>query len=64
MPLTKKLLVSGLMSLGLVATGFGIARAATLGTSTEDITCRFRIYLLRSGVVKAATDLQFKGTTV
>ncbi len=39
MPTKKKLLVSGLMSLGLVATGFGIARAASLGISNEDLTC-------------------------
>ena len=40
MPLSKKILVSGLMGLGLVATGFGIARAASLGISTDDITCK------------------------
>ena len=39
MPLKKKILVSGLMSLGLVATGFGIARAAALGIKTTDLTC-------------------------
>lgn len=40
MPLGKKLLVSGLMALGLVATGFGIARAASLGIATDDLTCK------------------------
>ena len=39
MPLKKKILVSVLMGLGLIATGFGIARAASLGVATDDITC-------------------------
>ncbi|KAH8896814.1 hypothetical protein GQ53DRAFT_527772 [Thozetella sp. PMI_491] len=38
MPLRTKMLVWLLMSLGLLATGFGIARAASLGIITVDLT--------------------------
>ncbi|OLN96700.1 hypothetical protein CCHL11_02336 [Colletotrichum chlorophyti] len=37
-PLSTKISVAGLMSLGLIATGFGIARAASLGLVTSDLS--------------------------
>ncbi|CAI4212285.1 unnamed protein product [Parascedosporium putredinis] len=37
-PLKTKIMACSLMSLGLVATGFGIARAASLGLVTTDLT--------------------------
>ncbi|CAK7211439.1 hypothetical protein SEUCBS140593_001172 [Sporothrix eucalyptigena] len=39
-PLKSKLLVCGLMSLGLLATGCGIGRAVSLTLATDDITCK------------------------
>jgi len=39
-PWRTKLSVCGLMSLGLIATGFGIMRAASLGIKTTDLTCQ------------------------
>ena len=50
-PLRRKLLVCGLMSLGLLATGFGIGRAVSIGNATEDlkgeylVPCRFVLRL-------------------
>lgn len=43
MPTKKKVLVSGLMALGLVASGFGIARAASLGIGFDDVTCEYSL---------------------
>lgn len=40
-PLRTKILVSTLMGLGIIATGFGIMRAVSLGTATDDLTCTF-----------------------
>ncbi|KAK3360701.1 integral membrane protein [Lasiosphaeria hispida] len=37
-PLVTKMSVCGLMSMGIVATGFGVARAASLGLVTTDLT--------------------------
>ncbi|RDL41219.1 Integral membrane protein [Venustampulla echinocandica] len=42
-PLRTKLSVSGLMGLGLLATGFGIARAASLGIQTSDLSWAYCI---------------------
>jgi hypothetical protein len=39
-PLKSKLLVCGLMSLGLLATGCGIGRAVSLSVLTTDFTCK------------------------
>jgi hypothetical protein len=41
----KKVLVSCLMALGLVASGFGIARAASLGIGFDDVTCKSALQL-------------------
>lgn len=45
-PLKSKLLVCGLMSLGLLATGCGIGRAASLTVLTIDFTCKSHHYTL------------------
>ncbi|KAK1770194.1 hypothetical protein QBC33DRAFT_446602 [Phialemonium atrogriseum] len=37
-PLKKKLMIWGLMSMGLVATAFGAVRAASLGLQTDDLS--------------------------
>ncbi|KAF9775900.1 hypothetical protein IL306_005968 [Fusarium sp. DS 682] len=42
LPFKTKVSVWALMSLGLVATGFGIARAASLGVVTSDLSCKFK----------------------
>ena len=52
-PLRTKILVSTLMGLGIVATGFGIMRAASLGTATDDLTCT----LYRAHASSHAKDL-------
>ncbi|KAK3941959.1 hypothetical protein QBC46DRAFT_428825 [Diplogelasinospora grovesii] len=42
-PPRTKVLVCGLMSLGLLATGFGVARASSLGLTTSDLTWAYAI---------------------
>jgi hypothetical protein len=37
----KKLQIWALMSLGVIATGFGVARASSLGLKTSDLSCKF-----------------------
>ena len=39
-PVRTKLSVCALMGMGIVATGFGVARAASLGLVTSDLTCK------------------------
>ncbi|KZL70974.1 integral membrane protein [Colletotrichum tofieldiae] len=40
-PVQKKAMVTSLMSLGLVATAFGIVRAKSLSVSESDLSCKF-----------------------
>ncbi|KAH7153543.1 hypothetical protein EDB81DRAFT_932142 [Dactylonectria macrodidyma] len=49
-PFTTKLSVWALMSLGLVATGFGIARAASLGIVTSDLSWVYAITAIWSNL--------------
>ncbi|KAF3798402.1 hypothetical protein GCG54_00015725 [Colletotrichum gloeosporioides] len=49
-PYRKKVLVMCLMSLGLVASGFGITRAAFLGLSNEDLSWTFCIVAIWSNL--------------
>ncbi|KAK3725880.1 hypothetical protein LTR37_000028 [Vermiconidia calcicola] len=49
-PLRTKILVSTLMGLGIVATGFGIMRAASLGTATDDLTWDYCVVAIWSNV--------------
>ncbi|KAF6798147.1 integral membrane protein [Colletotrichum sojae] len=49
-PLTTKLSVGGLMSLGLIATGFGIARAASLGLVTTDLSYVYAVTAIWSNL--------------
>ncbi|KAF4998885.1 hypothetical protein FGRMN_2816 [Fusarium graminum] len=50
LPLKTKISVWALMSLGLVATGFGIARAASLGTITSDLSWVYAITAIWSNL--------------
>lgn len=58
MPTRKKFLVSGLMALGLIASGFGIARAASLGIGFDDVTCEL---FLQLNIGRTPADAQFTG---
>ncbi|KAJ5020135.1 hypothetical protein K4K57_003548 [Colletotrichum sp. SAR 10_99] len=49
-PLTTKISVGGLMSLGLIATGFGIARAASLGLVTNDLSYVYAVTAIWSNL--------------
>ncbi|KAK2016094.1 hypothetical protein LZ32DRAFT_626466 [Colletotrichum eremochloae] len=49
-PMGTKLLVGGLMSLGLIATGFGIARAASLGLKTVDLSYVYAVTAIWSNL--------------
>ncbi|TDZ16032.1 hypothetical protein Cob_v011111 [Colletotrichum orbiculare MAFF 240422] len=49
-PLSTKLSVAGLMSLGLIATGFGIARAASLGLVTSDLSYVYAVTAIWSNL--------------
>ncbi|KAK1991319.1 hypothetical protein LX36DRAFT_352245 [Colletotrichum falcatum] len=49
-PMSTKLLVGGLMSLGLIATGFGIARAASLGLKTADLSYVYAVTAIWSNL--------------
>ncbi|KAK2040932.1 hypothetical protein LZ31DRAFT_578018 [Colletotrichum somersetense] len=49
-PLSTKLSVGGLMSLGLIATGFGIARAASLGLKTVDLSYVYAVTAIWSNL--------------
>ncbi|KZL85847.1 integral membrane protein [Colletotrichum incanum] len=49
-PLSTKLSVGGLMSLGLIATGFGIARAASLGLKTSDLSYVYAVTAIWSNL--------------
>ncbi|KAK1569944.1 uncharacterized protein LY79DRAFT_674344 [Colletotrichum navitas] len=49
-PMATKLLVGGLMSLGLIATGFGIARAASLGLKTVDLSYVYAVTAIWSNL--------------
>lgn len=49
-PFKTKLAVGGLMSMGLVATGFGVARAASLGISSRDLTYVYAIVAIWSNL--------------
>ncbi|KAE9370148.1 hypothetical protein N431DRAFT_546099 [Stipitochalara longipes BDJ] len=49
-PMRTKASVCGLMSLGLVATGFGIARAASLGIQTTDLSWMYCIAAIWSNI--------------
>uniref|UniRef100_A0A0D2YA44 Uncharacterized protein n=1 Tax=Fusarium oxysporum (strain Fo5176) TaxID=660025 RepID=A0A0D2YA44_FUSOF len=53
LPLKTKISVWALMSLGLVATGFGIARAASLGVVTSDLSSIWSNLELYLGIVGA-----------
>ncbi|EXL69312.1 hypothetical protein FOPG_14715 [Fusarium oxysporum f. sp. conglutinans race 2 54008] len=50
LPLKTKISVWALMSLGLVATGFGIARAASLGVVTSDLSWVYAITAIWSNL--------------
>ncbi|KAM0350618.1 hypothetical protein ACHAPU_003104 [Fusarium lateritium] len=50
LPLKTKISVWALMSLGLIATGFGIARAASLGTITSDLSWVYAITAIWSNL--------------
>ncbi|KAH7233359.1 hypothetical protein BKA59DRAFT_560178 [Fusarium tricinctum] len=50
LPLKTKISVWALMSLGLIATGFGIARAASLGTMTADLSWFYAITAIWSNL--------------
>ncbi|PKS08513.1 hypothetical protein jhhlp_004898 [Lomentospora prolificans] len=49
-PFKAKIMVGGLMSLGLIATGFGIARASSLGLVTNDLTWAYAIAAIWSNL--------------
>ncbi|KAI3539887.1 hypothetical protein CSPX01_08594 [Colletotrichum filicis] len=49
-PLSTKLSVGALMSLGLIATGFGIARAASLGLVTNDLSYVYAVTAIWSNL--------------
>ncbi|CCF45183.1 hypothetical protein CH063_14348 [Colletotrichum higginsianum] len=48
--LSTKLSVGGLMSLGLIATGFGIARASSLGLKTSDLSYVYAVTAIWSNL--------------
>ncbi|KAJ3460315.1 hypothetical protein MRS44_011182 [Fusarium solani] len=50
LPLKTKISVWALMSLGLIATGFGIARAASLGIKTSDLSWVYAITAIWSNL--------------
>ncbi|KAH7174643.1 uncharacterized protein B0J16DRAFT_348916 [Fusarium flagelliforme] len=50
LPMTTKLSVWALMSLGLIATGFGIARAASLGVITSDLSYIYAVTAIWSNL--------------
>ncbi|KAF4445764.1 hypothetical protein F53441_10513 [Fusarium austroafricanum] len=50
LPLKTKISVWALMSLGLIATGFGIARAASLGITTSDLSWVYAITAIWSNL--------------
>ncbi|KAB5522107.1 hypothetical protein GE09DRAFT_500810 [Coniochaeta sp. 2T2.1] len=50
MPLRKKLMIWGLMSLGLTATGFGALRASSLGLVTDDLSWTYAIAAIWSNL--------------
>ncbi|KZL71457.1 integral membrane protein [Colletotrichum tofieldiae] len=49
-PLQKKVMITGLMSLGLIATAFGIVRAESLGVSEADLSWDFCITAIWSNL--------------
>ncbi|KAF6828861.1 integral membrane protein [Colletotrichum plurivorum] len=49
-PSKRKAMITCLMSLGLIATGFGIARAASLGVSEDDLSWTFCIVAIWSNL--------------
>ncbi|WYZ39460.1 hypothetical protein EsH8_III_001374 [Colletotrichum jinshuiense] len=49
-PCPKKTLITGLMSLGLISTAFGIARAESLGVSDNDLSWTFCITAIWSNL--------------
>jgi len=46
LPPKTKAAVAGLMSMGLLATGFGVARATSLGEKTNDLSCMSLLHTL------------------
>ncbi|KAL0932729.1 uncharacterized protein CTRU02_211692 [Colletotrichum truncatum] len=49
-PMSTKLSVGGLMSMGLIATGFGIARASSLGLVTSDLSYVYAVTAIWSNL--------------